>query len=46
MSLVCQNCYKYKIFKDKCWYYWELKKECSKFVEDENSPEGYNSVKN
>ena len=45
ISIVCQNCYRYRLFNDKCWYYWAFKKECSRFVDEENSPGGYKSVK-
>jgi len=25
----CKDCLNFKDFKEKCWYYWEKKKECS-----------------
>lgn len=35
--MVCKSCANYKIFKEKCWYYWEGKKECSQKVEEKES---------
>jgi len=29
MSEVCKNCHSYKVFGNKCWYFWEGKKSCS-----------------
>ncbi len=28
---VCDNCHAYKVFGNKCWFYWEHKKSCSQF---------------
>jgi len=35
---VCEHCQNYKIFGNKCWFYWEHKRACSQFkktMEDE-----------
>ncbi len=45
MSIVCKECHAYKQFKEKCWFYWQEKKECSKFVPTEMSGETHRSVK-
>ncbi|NQU79674.1 hypothetical protein HQ545_07955 [Candidatus Woesearchaeota archaeon] len=29
---VCKQCINWKEFKEKCWYFWEQKKECSQRV--------------
>ncbi|MFO8015809.1 MAG: hypothetical protein R6U32_01760 [Candidatus Woesearchaeota archaeon] len=29
--MVCRDCLKYKQHKDKCWFYWEGKRACSRF---------------
>ncbi|MFC1742112.1 hypothetical protein ACFL3V_06260 [Nanoarchaeota archaeon] len=26
---LCKECLNFKDFKEKCWYFWEKKKECS-----------------
>lgn len=26
---VCRDCLNYKDFKEKCWYFWEDKRDCS-----------------
>ncbi len=26
---ICKDCLNWKEFKEKCWYHWQLKKECS-----------------
>jgi len=31
MSDVCKNCHAFKVFGEKCWFYWERKKACSQF---------------
>ena len=31
VSPVCDGCAQWGVFKEKCWFYWELKKECSQF---------------
>ncbi len=36
MSDVCKNCHAFKVFGEKCWFYWERKKSCSQFKQ---SPE-------
>jgi len=34
---LCENCANYKQHKEKCWFYWENKKQCSQFKKDHNS---------
>jgi hypothetical protein len=29
---ICKDCINWKDFKEKCWYFWEKKKECSQRV--------------
>ena len=29
---VCENCWRYATFKNKCTFFWENKSECSKFM--------------
>lgn len=29
---ICKDCLNWKDFKEKCWYYWEKKKECSQRI--------------
>ena len=29
--MVCENCFTYKAFGSKCWFYWEGKRTCSQF---------------
>ena len=31
MSDVCKECAAFKVFGEKCWFYWERKKACSQF---------------
>ncbi len=36
-SEVCRDCASWKLFGEKCWFFWEDKKECSQFRDDEMS---------
>lgn len=31
---ICEDCINYKDFKERCWYYWERKKECSQKMQE------------
>lgn len=31
MSAVCEECHSYKVFGEKCWFFWNSKKSCSQF---------------
>ncbi len=31
MSAVCEECHSYKVFGEKCWFFWGSKKSCSQF---------------
>ncbi len=31
--MICENCVKFKVFKDGCHFYFDNKKECSQFEE-------------
>lgn len=42
---VCRECASWKIFKEKCWFYWDGKKECSQFKDDPLSEPRYMSKK-
>ena len=42
---ICEKCYNFKLFGKDCWYYWEGKKECSKFRKDEDDEEHFESLK-
>ena len=44
MSDVCKSCWRWKKFKEKCWYHWDGKKECFKHIDNENSEESYKNV--
>ena len=35
MSDVCKHCHAFKVFGEKCWFYWEGKKSCSQFKRSE-----------
>jgi|GEM_PF-1575102 len=30
----CRDCFHYKKHKDKCWFYWENKRECTQKLEE------------
>ena len=32
MNKCCRGCYRWEHFRKKCWYWWDLKKECVNFV--------------
>jgi len=36
---LCNDCESWKVFGEKCWFYWHRKKECS------NHSHGFKSVK-
>jgi len=36
---ICERCYKWLAFKKQCRYWWEGKKECSKFMLTADSEE-------
>ncbi len=44
MSEVCKDCWKYQAFKEKCFFYWKNKKECSKWTSGPGSEESYKKV--
>ncbi len=29
MASVCETCHSFKIFGEKCWFFWQEKKSCS-----------------
>lgn len=29
--MICKECRKYEQHKDKCWFYWDEKRACSRF---------------
>lgn len=29
VNSLCKDCINYEMFKDKCFFYWERKRECS-----------------
>ena len=29
---ICKDCLNWKDFKEKCWYFWHQKKECSQRI--------------
>jgi hypothetical protein len=29
---ICKDCLNFKDFKEKCWYHWEQKSECSQKI--------------
>lgn len=31
MSEICKTCHSFKVFGEKCWFYWERKKACSQY---------------
>lgn len=44
MSLVCQNCQSFQVFKDKCWFFWEGKRACSQHRASETGEPAFFSV--
>ena len=30
---VCRNCWNFKVFGKRCWYFWENKSKCSQYRE-------------
>ncbi|MBU0536173.1 MAG: hypothetical protein KKE20_04360 [Nanoarchaeota archaeon] len=44
-SDVCKECASWNIFMDRCWFYWEGKKECSQFKDDHMSEPKYRNTK-
>jgi hypothetical protein len=30
----CKECLHFRKFKEKCWFYWENKKECTQRIEE------------
>lgn len=42
---VCKECASWKVFKEKCWFFWDGKKECSQFKDDDFSEPKYKDVK-
>ncbi len=41
---VCENCVAFKRFGDKCWFYWEGKRECTQFVRSDFAEPEYHQV--
>lgn len=41
---ICDGCYNWKLFKEKCWFFWEGKTECSKFRSDEDDEGHYKRI--
>lgn len=33
-NICCTDCFHYKKFREKCWFYWEEKKECTQKIEE------------
>jgi len=31
--MVCKNCQSFKVFGEKCWYYWQKKSACSQHAQ-------------
>ncbi|MBW2992001.1 hypothetical protein KY345_02165 [Candidatus Woesearchaeota archaeon] len=31
---LCKDCFHFKKFKEKCWFYWKDKKECTQKIEE------------
>jgi len=31
MATVCEHCHTFKLFGEKCWFWWQEKKTCSQF---------------
>lgn len=42
---LCRECASWKRHREKCWFYWEGKKECSQFKDDDFSEAKYRNVK-
>lgn len=42
---LCRECASWKRHAEKCWFYWEGKKECSQFRDDDLSESKYRNVK-
>lgn len=41
---LCENCFSYKVFGKKCWFYWEDKKTCSQHRESEFAEPAHKSL--
>ena len=33
---VCDGCWRWPVFQEKCWYYWDGKKFCTFYQSDPN----------
>jgi hypothetical protein len=42
---LCKECASWNRHKEKCWFFWEGKKECSQFKDDDFSEPKYKDVK-
>ncbi|MEM4336618.1 MAG: hypothetical protein QXG86_01285 [Candidatus Woesearchaeota archaeon] len=38
---VCADCWRYAQFKEDCYFFWESKSECSKFMKHQLDEERY-----
>lgn len=41
---LCTDCWRYQTFKDKCHFFWEDKRECSKWISHEADEEQYKTI--
>lgn len=44
MNELCKECWRYETFKEKCHFYWEEKRECSRWISHETDEEKYKSI--
>jgi len=44
MSDICKECQSFKVFGEKCWFYWERKKTCSQFKKTEDDEPHFFSI--
>jgi hypothetical protein len=42
----CRECFHFKRFKEKCWFYWENKKECTQKIEEGDEQDFANPMEN
>lgn len=42
---LCKGCVNWRVFGNRCWFYWEGKKECSQHRMDEEGNTKFKSVK-
>lgn len=42
--MVCKDCHSFKIFGNKCWFFWENKKTCSQHRKSPESEPDFKTI--